>query len=502
MRCLLYFLFSVSFLTSCFFKEDKSLSFALEAAGENRCELEKVLDHYKDDSLKQEAARFLIRNMVYHQTYREVIVSAGQQKYKLNYGDYPSQQALKCGLDSLHREGYRIEKQVLRDIETIKSDYLIENIELAFQVWQKPWVRNVSFSDFCQYILPYRSLYEIPGSMRKHIMDDYLPVLDSLQVKTPLEAGIVMHRMMHDKFHFMLMNPVVYPSVDNVYTYGYAKCDGLALTSVFAMRALGVPASIEHTVWSKRNGDHYWCVILSDGYSYPYAPENEAPGVLVEKLTISFVTPPKVYRCNFAPIDEHLSELVNDGYKCFLKNPLLKDVTSEYLAPVTDIVVQANKEENKSNSPVYLCTYNNKHWRLLAMGKRAGDQCIFKDVVKDDVFIVADSPDGNTLRYITNPFYVDKEGEITLLSIDTAEKDLLVIENSADYVKIPETLQIWDNTVSGFRNFAFTVDSISNKPDYSYEVPRNALLRATIAADSKFGGERVFFVENNKIRLY
>lgn len=503
MRSLLYLPIILALLNGCLLQKDTPLSYALEAAGENRYELEKVLAHYKNDSLKQEAARFLIQNMVYHHTFCEEIVSSEGQRYELNYGDYPSKQALNRGLDSLYSRGYRLEKQVLWDIETVKSDYLIENIELAFQVWRRPWAERVSFSDFCRYILPYRSLYEIPGSVRKEIMERYLPVLDSLRVETSLEAGIVIHRMMRDKFKFLELNPAVYPSADNVYTYGYAKCDGLALASVFAMRALGIPASIEHTIWSKRNGDHYWCTLFSEGRSYPYAPEHEAPdGEIVRNLATHFLTPPKVYRYEFAPEKEFRPDPADDGYRSFLKNPLLSDVTGEYLAPVADIVVLANKEAYKTDSPIYLCVYNNKRWRLLAMGRRDGDRCLFEDVIKNDVFIVADSPDGKGLRYITNPFYVDREGEILLFDTDTVEKGLLIVENSKDYANIPETLQIWDNRASGFRNFSFTVDSVSNKPYCYYEVPSNALFRATIAADSKYGGERVFFVENNKIRLY
>ena len=42
---------------------------ALEAAGENRSELEQVLDHYRGDSLKSLAAQFLIENMPCHYAY-------------------------------------------------------------------------------------------------------------------------------------------------------------------------------------------------------------------------------------------------------------------------------------------------------------------------------------------------------------------------------------------------------------------------------------------------
>jgi hypothetical protein len=49
----------LSFLVSCTSPEDRALEATLTFAGTNRTELEKVLHHYKDESLKLEAARFL-----------------------------------------------------------------------------------------------------------------------------------------------------------------------------------------------------------------------------------------------------------------------------------------------------------------------------------------------------------------------------------------------------------------------------------------------------------
>ena len=53
-------------LSSC----EDSLDKALRNAGNNRSELEKVLDHYKDDPEKLAAAMFLIENMSGHYSYR------------------------------------------------------------------------------------------------------------------------------------------------------------------------------------------------------------------------------------------------------------------------------------------------------------------------------------------------------------------------------------------------------------------------------------------------
>ncbi|WP_228099380.1 hypothetical protein [Bacteroides acidifaciens] len=55
---ILFFLFSCSFP-----KKDSSLDYALQRSGDNRRELEKVLEHYRDSGLKYDAARFLIENM-------------------------------------------------------------------------------------------------------------------------------------------------------------------------------------------------------------------------------------------------------------------------------------------------------------------------------------------------------------------------------------------------------------------------------------------------------
>lgn len=61
----LLLLFFVLFSVSCT-PDRQRLDAALEAAGDNRAELEKVLRHYKGDTLKYRAARFLIENMPYH----------------------------------------------------------------------------------------------------------------------------------------------------------------------------------------------------------------------------------------------------------------------------------------------------------------------------------------------------------------------------------------------------------------------------------------------------
>ena len=62
---------TLCFLASCS-NSPSRLELALQLAGDNRAELERVLNHYaenKADSLKYRAARFLIENMPRHYTF-------------------------------------------------------------------------------------------------------------------------------------------------------------------------------------------------------------------------------------------------------------------------------------------------------------------------------------------------------------------------------------------------------------------------------------------------
>ena len=60
---------------------DRQLEYALQFAGSNRGELEKVLLHYQDDDLKLKAAEFLVLNMVGH----SVPTLTSVEKYKSFY---------------------------------------------------------------------------------------------------------------------------------------------------------------------------------------------------------------------------------------------------------------------------------------------------------------------------------------------------------------------------------------------------------------------------------
>ena len=137
--CFLFMILSI--LTSCSMQKTKGVSLeqALSMSGENQAELEKVLEYYKNDSIKLEAARYLIRNMPFHFSRMEYFVSPEGERYVPDIRNFTDNQAVKRHCDSLQEKGYTIRKEIVYDIKALHSDYLIRNIDLAFQAWQKPW---------------------------------------------------------------------------------------------------------------------------------------------------------------------------------------------------------------------------------------------------------------------------------------------------------------------------------------------------------------------------
>jgi hypothetical protein len=158
----------------------KDVRIALKDAGANRKELESVLKHYSanpGDSLKLKAAFYLIGNLPdqYYiegqslDIYNEEIIKISS----------PNVTTLTNIWDSIQRI-YGNDLVIKRDIELINSELLIENIDMALNVWGKEWNRSLTFEEFCEYVLPYKSANEKPEKgWRTKLYEKYSWVIDS-----------------------------------------------------------------------------------------------------------------------------------------------------------------------------------------------------------------------------------------------------------------------------------------------------------------------------------
>lgn len=249
------------FLIACTSPDNLRLEQALQWADDNRDELEKVLTHYADAPEKLAAARFLIMNMPYHFLQEEYFLSPKREKYRPDISKFSDEKAIESYCDSLLRYGYRINKKKIYDISSLDSSFLVNNIELAFEVWQKPRVRNISFDDFCKYILPYRAQTEMPSDFRREMMERFVSLLDSAKVQAPLEACRVLNKQLKGIMKYRNTGLPFYPTIEETYKAGVAQCEGICNLGAFIMRACGIPVAVDQTTWSKMDLEHtlhYW----------------------------------------------------------------------------------------------------------------------------------------------------------------------------------------------------------------------------------------------------
>ena len=154
-------------------------------SGNNRSELEAVLEHYKNDELKLQAARFLIENMDAHYSSQSEAIDTFYNNIDSIFTKYKweSDGFYNYAYDSILIKMSSIKAVETKrvDIENIKSDYLIAHIDSAFKVWNQIWAGEYSFEHFCNYVLPYRVGQEPVSDWRKAYMEQYLPRVQHLQ---------------------------------------------------------------------------------------------------------------------------------------------------------------------------------------------------------------------------------------------------------------------------------------------------------------------------------
>jgi len=152
---------------------------ALKLAGDNRAELEKVLEHYstrKEDKLKLKAAYFLIANIPYHYAVHNEMVDSFRIYLDENEPNKASWVNFRSDFKRQNEKD-----QIKPDLQFITSEYLIRNIDFSFAVWQEtPWGKYYSFDVFCEEILPYRVSHEPLAYWKEEYYAYFRPIVDSM----------------------------------------------------------------------------------------------------------------------------------------------------------------------------------------------------------------------------------------------------------------------------------------------------------------------------------
>jgi hypothetical protein len=392
---------------------------ALEKAGANRAELEKVLLQYDrlGDTLKFQAACFLIANMEGHSyvTYR-LADSAGIE-IDFSNTDYPNYDSLLKAwevIEKVHPDLDFKKKETVDDAKAIGTEYLIGNIDYAFQGWrEKRWAKNLSFENFCEYVLPYRGSNEPLEDWRQYFFDKYSGI-DTFMTdpSDPIEAARIINK---DVMTYFAFDPRYYyhptdQGLSEMLTTHLGRCEDMTNITIYAMRANGLAVTSDYTpFWANSGNNHAWnAIVTPDGKAIPFMGAEANPGEysLANKLA-------KVYRKMYSKQTSNLifQPRKQQGVPAWLGGKSYKDVTSEYVE-VADVTIELTKPIPDSVDIAYICVFNDGQWRPIHWARINDGQATFTDMGTGIAYLPAFYISEDSLQPAGPPFILSDSGEI------------------------------------------------------------------------------------------
>ncbi len=478
-------------------KIPENVLMVLESSGKYRYQYDAVIDHYSQcgDSLKLEAAYFLIGNLDTHYSSDYLWIDENEKPVhfeELLFSDF--QAAIRCfdsisGAKKLHPVYYNIS-----DIEMLSADFLIDNIDLAFEVWNRPWNENLSFEDFCEYILPYRVDNEVLQPWRRTYKNKFDWILDSTTNNEGefCEAA----KILNSDLNSWYVNSFQYEKGNNrlplqgPLTLLFRKqgdCPNMTNLACYAFRSVGIPARVDFSpFWPTSSGRHFWNVTVDhDGKPIMFMGTQVNPGSYHIPRELG-----KVYRRTFAKQKAAIASIAEpfEIPAGFMHSANIEDVTREYEEVVNLEVKLQNVPSNVSF--VFLAVFNNQTWCPVSWAKvdKNNNTAIFRDMGKGVVYLPV-IYEGKEVQPAGDPIKVPHEEKVENISVSMDSTLRMTIPERAKYLIYRPgkeyALYVWDNKWKELGKQEAVGESLTFK-----EAPAKGLF--TLVPEFSSGKERIF----------
>ncbi len=459
----------VSVLLSCQQRENIfRRSFTL--AGKNRIELQKVLEHYKDDPQKLKAATFLI----YHMSDKYSLDSSSVREVQPYYdamirylrenGDYGASMMYYVCDSIMKLKEYIPNPHFLYkyDLQIISSDFLIRHIDRAFAAWQNnPQTSEVDFGTFCRYILPYTCDNTFWPDAFNYQYGLYRHWIDSLSTKSFIDVAKAIDQDIKVNFRqdgvFLQKYPFLQPTTQRNYMLArLGSCAEANYTVITTLRSMGIPVVLNLIpYWGNSNAAHTWTeiigddpAILCDNEQRQYAGPQSVivSDMFWDNRTFDFLegvpdsvdirwsrTIPKVFRKGYEIQKDNLVKLHGTDIPDFFYDYCLEDITDKYVE-CTDVRIRL-KPDSSNQKVAYLCCYvpETYSWTPVAWGQiKANGVVKFKKMGKNIVYMPCYYTQGKVTP-AASPFLVTSEGKIKDLEPSTEQEPEITLYSKVPY---------------------------------------------------------------------
>ncbi len=498
----LYILSIILIITLSGFKYPAKVNQVLEKAGNNRTELEKVLEHYQKDSLKFKAACFLIENMDIH--YSSDYYWADTMNIKLNYNElaYPDFNSSLNAFDSLKQKHKGVHPIPVRymDYDTIGSSLLIEHIDKSIASWQSGSYRQLPFNNFCEYLLPYRISMEPLHNWYGKYNSRFRYINDTLAISSAESFNSFLRRDLSKWFldsYGIQKREEPLPRLGALQLLHRKKgaCEDIVDLEVFMLRSQGIPATVDFVpFWATSTGRH-WMNVWFDNENNPHhldVTSTNGSDKLVRE-------PAKVFRVTYSKQADNLTSILapDNIPEGFMRTDNYVDVTREYWE-VRDIKCSLFK----STTPLkvaYACVINSLNWQPAHWGKIVNDTVVFHDMSQGAVYLPM-YYQNKKLVPAGYPVVSDYDETYSLIP-DTLSRRTIAIAEEEKYLAFRPgkkyTLFYWNNKWIK----AGTQVATENSKELWFDlVPRNALL--LLIPEYTQRKERPFYINDKGVRKW
>lgn len=455
----------LTFLYACQTEQEKRINVVLDLAKENSRELKQVLQHFDDDEPKNEAAHFLVENMIYHKGYDQKSVHFMDGVYETHKNiserhDWRRDNLWEKEVDSFWYSNSmerlkNINLNLISDYSAIDSHWLISEVDSQFEAWAlNPHAQSIPFELFMKQILPYRFVGNGYFKTNRHLYnerhqqllsfykEDFKGVIDSL--------SRYYNKIQHNNFAAIRM-PVLRPQ--DLETIKRGSCDDMALFNCNLLSSLGYPVSIDFVpAWGNRSSAHSWNAVVIDGETHPFEPfYEEDRWKYKQAYSNKGFDPkwgksrlPKVYRNTYHAVISDLQRDYMQGkmkdIPTFFKNPLISDVSDQYFDAKN---IQLELPQSYATEVYcYLCVFSTDGWKPVQWGKINRGQVVFENMGSEVIYFP---------MIYTNGDYTPCHAPV--LITDSGELVVIEPENKKESIKIrASTSFLFDSDIAHGKN--------------------------------------------------
>lgn len=409
-----------------------------ESFEENWSQIYKVIDRYQreGDNQKLKAAYFLIENMPYHSYLYSPNLIKAKEWFRLMR--VRPKEEWKDISDSLFANiDVSVGLERMWDSKVLDSAFICNNIDYAFKAWRElPWGKNVSFTSFCENILPYRIGDEVPENWREEYFKKFRPLvenfmkMDSIDTEDPIEAYkylISCDPIIHDAL-YSSTSPFAFPHIGAKYVqFNTGTCKEFCDYLIYICRAMGIPCAFN----LRLNDGHSWITFWNkNGHEYvvSYEPNRIVP---VEEDDMMNTEKTRVFRLSYCLNKSEMSKLPTNrnGLPQFFQVPLFKNVTSKFTDSYLSKITIPRTLLNFSipdGMILYLCSSQRNNWVAEDYTISCGNDITFGGIQPGCVMCVAVNDYGKMVP-ITEPFLVDDiSGDIQLVNKNTINPSVIL----------------------------------------------------------------------------